>query len=79
MPRLRAVSRWLRDRDHLSRRISRIVRMGNRSVAIVVSTGPHGPVGTMTDVVARRRVRDHDPVERVITMRGIGDHDPWNG
>jgi hypothetical protein len=30
---------------------------------------------------------DHDPVERVITMRGTGDHDavewvitmPWNG
>jgi hypothetical protein len=53
--------------------------MGNRSVAIVISTGPYGPVGTMADVVAPRRGGDHVPVERVITMRGIGDHDPWNG
>jgi hypothetical protein len=52
--------------------------MGKRSVAIVISTGLDGPVGTMADVAARRR-RVHDPVERVITMRGIGDHDPWNG
>jgi hypothetical protein len=53
--------------------------MGKRSVAIVISTGPYGPVGTMADVVAPRRGDDHVPVERVITMRGIGDHDPWNG
>jgi hypothetical protein len=53
--------------------------MGKRSVAIVISTGPYGPVGTMADVVARRRGGDHVPVERVITMGGIGDHDPWNG
>jgi len=33
---------------------------------------------TMADVIALRR-GDHDPVEQVITMRGIGDHDPWNG
>jgi hypothetical protein len=32
--RLWAVSRWLRSATHLSRRISRIFRMGNRCVAI---------------------------------------------
>jgi hypothetical protein len=53
--------------------------MGKRSVAIVLSTGRHGPVGTMADVDAPRPRGVHDPVERVITMRGIGDHDPWNG
>jgi hypothetical protein len=53
--------------------------MGKRSVAIVISTGLYGPVGTMADVVAPRRCGVHDPVERLITMRGIGDHDPWNG
>jgi hypothetical protein len=53
--------------------------MGNRSVAIVISTGLDGPVGTMADVDAPRRRGVHDPVERAITMRGIGDHDPWNG
>lgn len=33
----------------------------------------------MAEVVARRRDGDHDPVDWVITMRGIAAHDPWNG
>lgn len=42
-----------------------------RISANYLATGRDGPVGTMADVVARRRGGDHDPVERVITM-------PWN-
>jgi hypothetical protein len=38
--RLRAVSRWLRFKSHFSRRISRICRMGSRSVAITLSAEP---------------------------------------
>jgi hypothetical protein len=59
--------------------------MGNRSVAIALQC----PVGQKIDGRPRPNVAhgDHDPVERVITMRGTGDHDgvewvitmPWNG
>lgn len=52
------IVRW---RHYLNRRMSRIVRMGNRSVAIVISTGPYGPLGTMADVAPR--------VAAVITTR----------
>ena len=43
IPRLRAVSRWLRFKRHFSRRISRMCRMGSRSVAITLPAEPRSP------------------------------------
>ncbi len=62
-PTLRAVSRWLRCRVHFSRRISRICRMGSRSVAIGCSGG--------------RKFAEAAMVERR-PLSLAGDHDAWN-
>ncbi len=40
IPRLRAASRWLRCKCHFRRKISRMCRMGRRSVAITLSAEP---------------------------------------
>ena len=63
MPRLRAVSRWLRRKVHFSRRISRMFRMGSRSVAIAL-LGTDVAKDTMAEPDAQRRPP--------------GDHDAWN-
>jgi hypothetical protein len=80
IPRLRAVSRWLRCKRHFRRRISRMCRMGSRSVAITPSVEPRS---TQTAMVKRRPaslpLHPQRAAQAVITMRGIGDHDPWNG
>ena len=80
IPRLRAVSRWLRFKRHFRRRISRMCRMGSRSVAITLSAEPRS---TKTAMVKRRPAslpsHPQQAASGVITMRGIGDHDPWNG
>ena len=79
IPRLRAVSRWLRFKHHFRRRISRMCRMGSRSVAITLSAEPRSAKTAMVERRPRAAPRYPQRANRVITMRGIGDHDPWNG
>src|SRR3989442_10536645 len=80
IPRLRAVSRWLRCRRHFRRRISRMCRMGSRSVAITLLAEPRSVKTAMVKRrPASRPCHPQQAVTEVITMRGIGDHDPWNG
>ena len=55
-PRLRAVSRWLRSATHFSRRISRIFRIGTRSVAIR-SLSPPWDKGANRRAGPQRRTR----------------------
>jgi hypothetical protein len=81
IPRLRAVSRWLRRKCHFRPKISRLCRMGSRSVAITFSAErcsaksamvKRCPASLLHPVqhVSRCRIGDHDA--------WIGDHDPWN-
>jgi hypothetical protein len=62
-PRLLAVSRWLRCATDFSRRISRIFRIGTRSVAIRSLTPPW----------------DKERIVEPMPSVAHGDHDPWNG
>jgi hypothetical protein len=62
-PNLRATSRWLRWATHVSRRISRIFRIGTRSVAIRSLSPPWD----------KKRIVESMP------SVAHGDHDPWNG
>ena len=67
----RAASRWLRLKPHFSRRISRMCRMGSRSVAITLSAEPQS---AKTAMVKRRPVS----LRGTLSRSQPGDHDAWN-
>ena len=69
--RRRHAFREVRRSVHFNRKISRMCRIGSRSVAIAL-LGTRVAKEPMVEPDAQRRRRaDHDA--------GIGDHDPWNG
>jgi hypothetical protein len=53
--------------------------MGSRSVAIGLSAEPRSAKSTLVNNALRRPGTRSGGAGQVITMRGIGDHDPWNG
>jgi hypothetical protein len=54
--------------------------MGSRSVAITLLTEPRSAKTVMVKRrPASRPCHPQQEAMEVITMRGIGDHDPWNG
>src|SRR5437773_269422 len=74
-PRLAATSRWLRPRAHLWRRISRILRMDSRSVAILAPRW-----GRMDGWTLHRRYPRKPPPRwgqgGLFTITDLGVHDP---